>query len=152
MSTKSEAVLSVLTDEPQGRQAIADALGMEAQGVSAELTGLAHKGLAVRGAGGWILGTGTPAKAKRHEAPAAEEAKPTKRRVKRRQAKSLPPPAASMPTANGRACEFAIAESGAILFKITAGPRTGELGEIGCADAMALYRLMSAVEFIVENA
>jgi hypothetical protein len=57
-----------------------------------------------------------------------------------------------VPHANGRACEFAIAESGAILFKITAGPKAGELGEIGCADAMALYRLMSAVEFIVENA
>jgi hypothetical protein len=57
-----------------------------------------------------------------------------------------------VPVSNGRACEFAIAESGAILFKITSGPRAGELGKIGCADAMALFRLMSAVEFIAENA
>lgn len=57
-----------------------------------------------------------------------------------------------MPHTNGRAVEFAIAESGAILFKIVAGPRAGELGEIGHVDAMALYRLMSAVDFITENA
>jgi hypothetical protein len=154
----------MLTDEPQGRAAIAEQLGIEVQAVSNDLFALQRKGLAVRADGGWIVGGGE-ASAKRHQAkePDAEppkretkrakrETKPVCRGTKPRKQRSIPPPAVSVPDVNGRSIEFAIAESGAILFKITSGPRSGELGEIGHVDAMALYRLMSQVEFIRENA
>jgi hypothetical protein len=162
MSTRGDLVLSHLTDEPQGRAALAEATGLEAQAVSIELNALQGKGLAERRDGGWCAGSGErKEKVRVHHIAEPDEAetKPARRETQRapretkaRAPKALPPPAASVPHTNGRSCEFAIAESGAILFKVTHGPKAGELVEIGCADAMALYRLMSAVEFITENA
>lgn len=73
-------------------------------------------------------------------------------------AKAAPSPIAQSTTATGthanggREIEFAIAESGAILFKILRGPRAGELGGINHVDAMALFRLMDACDFIRDNA
>lgn len=55
-------------------------------------------------------------------------------------------------TPTQRSCDFAIAESGQVLFRVTDGARAGEMGTIPRADAIALYRLMHACEFIREAA
>lgn len=157
MTTDADLILSALTlDEPVTRAELEEATGLEAKTLSNHLFALHTKGLIAKNTEGpgWLLASGTPAsKAKTVAArePASEAPPPKKRGLKPKAVKRLPPPATSVPVVNGRACEFAIAESGAILFKILAGPKAGELGELGCADAMALFRLMSAVEFITEN-
>jgi len=181
MSTIRELIQSALTDEPQGRQAIAEQVGVEAQHVSAELNNLQAKGLAARSNGGWIAGDASVKAPRVHTAPepvaeprpaakarrakkasmakappkARAKAKPrdTPRRKKKAMAAEIAPPKAAT-RINGaqRECEFAIAESGAILFKVTAGPRAGQLGSINHVDAMALFRLMDSCDFIRENA
>jgi hypothetical protein len=157
MTTDNDLILAALSfDAPSTRSELEETTGLEAKTLSNRLFALHTKGLIGKNPNGpgWLLASGPPAaKANTVTArePVAEAPAPVKRGPKPKAAKvpkRLPPPASSVPHANGRACEFAIAESGAILFKITSGPRAGELGEIGCADAMALYRLMSAVEFI----
>lgn len=161
MSTDNDVILSALSiDDPVTLTELEEATGFEKKMLPNPLFALRTKGLIGKSPDGpgWILASGTPepkAKTVAARELAAEAPTPAKRGPKPKATKApkhLPPPASSVPHANGRACEFAIAESGAILFKITSGPRAGELGEIGCADAMALYRLMSAVEFIAENA
>jgi hypothetical protein len=164
MSTDTDLILSSLSlDEPVTRAELEEATGLEAKTLSNRLFALHTKGLIAKNpeGAGWLLSGDSakrtqnipkiiPAKEPAGEAPVPKKPGPNPKPAKA--TKALPPPASSVPQANGRACEFAIAESGAILFKITTGPKAGELGEIGCGDAMALYRLMSAVEFIVKNA
>lgn len=163
MSTRRDLVRSALTDEPQGRTALADTLGLEAQAVSMELNVLQREGHAARADGGWIASDGAQAP-RRHESAASPEGQPgaphqtrqfqarngrktrgAKPRPKTARAPKISPP-------NGRHCEFAIGESGAVLFKMTSGPRAGELGSIAPADVLALYALLSACDFITENA
>lgn len=159
MSTVRDVVLAALS-EPMTRAELIEATGLEDRQITNCLFLLKADGLIERTGRGVYAPIGSakptenipriiPAK---EPAPDAPETRKRAAKSKTQPRKPRPPPAASMPSANGRAVEFAIAESGAILFKIVSGPRAGELGEIGHVDAMALYRLMSAVEFITENA
>lgn len=160
MTTDREDILNAIADEPLTCAEIVEATGLDPKLVSNRLFVMKRDGLVTVENHRYSPAESAPKPQNipqiipaRETKASPAETKPPKRATKARKAKpALPPPATSVPNANGRVCEFAIAESGAVLFKITAGPRAGELGEIGCADALALYRLMSAVEFISENA
>ncbi len=179
MSTRGELVHGALTDEPQTRAEIAEQLGIEAQAVSAELNALQAKGLAQRGAGGWVAGSGKPGR-KVHEASEPAPAPPQapkrrgrtpgvitatvhsfkegdtitiaglrtarKPRGRPKAAEKVQPRAAKVQrpaaAADGRVLEFAISESGKVVFEVISGPRSGERGMLGAADSRALYSLM----------
>lgn len=79
--------------------------------------------------------------------PPAMKQRKTKPRAIRRPLRPTSPV-----VAGDRSCDFAIAESGHVLFRVTDGARAGEMGTIPRADAIALYRLMHACEFIREAA
>jgi hypothetical protein len=159
MSTDSDLILSAIAAGTNDRAGIAEQTGLEPKTISNFLFALHKKGEIVKSANGWELSDAAPAKPNVHVAAepvataptTAERGRKAKAKVKAKTA-STPPRIKHANGAPQREIEFAIAESGAILFKITAGPRAGELGSINHVDAMALYRLMSCVDFITENA
>lgn len=142
-----ETIQSTLSSNPLTLKQIVAATGLEPSQCSPSLTYLKSRGLVDRTERGWI--ECVPEGGKRAaRGPTADKPK----RAKTAKSVARKPKTAAPAVINGRACEFAVTERGTILFKITSGPKAGELGEIGCADALALYKLMSAVEFITENA
>lgn len=154
MSTIVETVQQHLTDEPTKLSALVEATGLESAQVSQALVQLKAKGLAERSDGGWVAGGGQAAESRPRRAPTvAEPEQEAPRRKARRTKRSpkpsallrmlAPPPAHARP--DGRLIEFAITESGDVLFKIVAGQREGEIGKIDSPDARALYALMARV-------
>jgi hypothetical protein len=151
MSTDRELILEAIADTPLSSREIAEATGLEGKTVYNRLAALRHSAEVQSEGGKYSPADGkiAPKSTVHHydipviAAPRLVADAPPKRAVA--------PPAAPI---NGvtREMEFAISESGAILFKITHGPSAGELGEINHMDAMALFRLMAAVDFIADNA
>ena len=80
MSTRSDAVLSALSDGATNRTEIAEATGLELQAVSQELSILRSKGLADKTPDGWVVTGGTPGR-KEHLQVAPEEPQKTRRKA-----------------------------------------------------------------------
>ena len=160
MSSEADLILSAIGDGCGNRAAIAEHTGLDLKLVSNRLFTLNKKGEIAKGENGWELNGAAAAPATTVTKP--DDAPPQRRTRKAKPAPKVAPKRASKaPTpalrqivspANGRQCEFAISESGAILFKVVAGPKAGELGAIGHVDAMALFRLMDSCDFIRDNA
>lgn len=127
-----DTVVAALGDEPQSRQALAEATGLELSQVSPALTAARGKGLAERFGDGWIAGSGAVQKVQRHAATSLDATLP---RRKVRAAK------AAAPKINGghRTLEFAVSESGAILLRKLGAHEWSEMPQ---ADAEALAKLV----------
>lgn len=166
MSTENDLILGAIADGHHKLQDIAEAVGIDVKTASNRLYLLKQKNLVARGDGGWMVPgapTTAPTNVRVHRIADDGDDDPPRRKPTPNPAKAngkprpAPAPAReqpvpAIPTPTERELEFAISESGAVLFKCVGGDRAGQLGEINCADALALYRLMSSVEFIHENA
>ena len=161
MTTDNDLILSAIAAGAGDRAAIAEQTGCEVRVISNRLYTLHKAGQIAKGENGWEISGAASAKGMVYALleSDAEQPKPRAKRGRPAKAKPAPeakeastPPRTNRANGTGRECEFAIAESGAVLFKIVAGPRAGELGSIGHQDAMALFRLMDACDFIRENA
>jgi len=177
MSTHTDIVRNALGEKPLDRAAIAEATGLEIGAVSTALTFLKNRGEAVRAEeGGWLAGDGHGGAAHVHHAPApsadADEGgdpatlrrgRPPGSRSKRKKprnattrkkhppAKRVQRPAAKRPAgenSSAREYDFAISESGNLLYRFVSGTREGQTGVMHALDLRALKKLLSGVELV----
>lgn len=158
MSTENDLIISALSDQPLDSQAIADRTGLDPKQISNRLFLLKQSGAVARTVDGWILGKGEAsapaAKPRRESAPAAHPLPPTRSAaptdLDAAMRAAFPPPARA--GASAREWEFALSESGAVLYRVLAGPKQGDSGSISAIDAIALYALLHSCDFVRENA
>lgn len=170
MTSDHNIILDAIENGATDRAAILEATGLEPKCLANRLWYMSNKGIIEKTPDGWRA-TGKPApkpspsaKAPRmvplmsrgdvadgipvFSNPIVQTAEPAAPQAPVRSAKAPIP----VPAGVARELEFAVSETGAVLFKIVAGERAGQLGEINCADTLALYRLFEAVDFVRENA